>query len=137
MCPSTGIGSPFSRRAGRIAGAASAGTRSPEQGSCPTVETSTNDIKRLRPIVDPLVIAYRTRYKWNMRQLPDDMLRAALALPPEARAALAGQLIASLDEVDEDAEVAWSDEIERRIVQLESGAVNAIPWLEARRKILG
>jgi len=72
-----------------------------------------------------------------MRQLPDDMLRAALALPPEARAALAGQLIASLDEVDEDAEVAWSDEIERRIVQLESGAVNAIPWLEARRKILG
>jgi hypothetical protein len=72
-----------------------------------------------------------------MRQLPDDMLRAALALPNEARAALPGQLIASLDEVDEDAEVAWSDEIERRIVQLESGAVQAIRWLEARRKILG
>jgi putative addiction module component (TIGR02574 family) len=72
-----------------------------------------------------------------MKQLPDDVLRAALALPPEARAALAGRLIASLDEVDEDAERAWSDEIARRVAELERGAVTCIPWPEARRRIVG
>jgi len=41
-----------------------------------------------------------------------ELLKKALVLPPEARAALAGSLLESLDEtVDPSAEEAWSQEI--------------------------
>jgi putative addiction module component (TIGR02574 family) len=63
-----------------------------------------------------------------------EILKEALALPPEARAALADYLWDSLDsDVDADAEEAWRQEIKRRIIDLDSGAVAAIPWSEARR----
>ncbi len=66
------------------------------------------------------------------------LLEEALKLPPEARAALAGSLIDSLDEVvEEDAEAAWAAEISRRLQELDSGAVRAVPWAEARRRIVG
>ncbi len=74
----------------------------------------------------------------NMKQDPIDLLKEALKLPPEARAALAGSLLDSLDqEVDEDAENAWHTEIDRRLKNLDSGKVKPVPWLEARRKIAG
>ncbi len=74
----------------------------------------------------------------NMKQDPDDLLKEALKLPPEARAALAGSLLDSLDqEVDEDAETAWHAEIDRRLKNLDSGKVKPVPWPEARRKIVG
>lgn len=66
-----------------------------------------------------------------------ELFHQALKLPPEARAALAGSLIASLDDViDEDAEAAWQAVIERRISEIESGAVKMVSWLEARNRIL-
>ena len=66
----------------------------------------------------------------------DEILRHALALPPEARAALIGPLIESLDpSVDEGAEEAWRAEIHRRIQEIDSGAVQLIPWEEARRRL--
>lgn len=72
-----------------------------------------------------------------MRPETEKLLAEALQLPPQARAALAGQLIESLDkEVDEDAEAAWSAEIARRVKELETGRVKAVPWSEARRQIL-
>ena len=62
----------------------------------------------------------------------------ALRLPPEARAALAGILIESLDDrVDADAESAWSEEIERRARELDAGTIQGVPWSKARRAILG
>jgi len=65
------------------------------------------------------------------------LLAEALQLPPEERAALAGELIQSLDsEVDDDAEAAWSAEIRRRIERLDAGLANTVPWAEARRRIL-
>ena len=65
------------------------------------------------------------------------LLEDALKLPPEARAAVAGSLIQSLDaEVDPDAEAAWAVEIERRLEEIDSGAVKLIPWAEARKRIL-
>ena len=71
-----------------------------------------------------------------MKQDPNDLLKEALKLPPEARAALAGSLLDSLDqEVDEDAEAVWQAEIDRRLRELDSGTVKLIPWSEARRKI--
>jgi len=46
-------------------------------------------------------------------------------------------LIASLDDViDEDAEAAWQAVIERRISEIESGAVKMVSWVEARNRIL-
>jgi len=66
------------------------------------------------------------------------LLEKALRLPVEARAALVGSLLESLDEsVDEDAEAAWAEEIARRVQDLDSGKARTIPWSKARRMILG
>lgn len=51
---------------------------------------------------------------------------AALQLPRSERARLAERLIASLDE-DSEVEQAWAEEIERRVAELRSGAVETIP----------
>jgi putative addiction module component (TIGR02574 family) len=70
--------------------------------------------------------------------IPDvsELLKKALALPPEARAALAGSLLESLDDtVDSSAEEEWGREIARRIEELDSGKVKPVPWAEARRQI--
>ena len=68
----------------------------------------------------------------NSRQLLD----AALQLSPEERAALAGELIQSLDtEVDPDAEAAWSAEIHARLARVDAGLAKTVSWSEARRRI--
>jgi len=73
-----------------------------------------------------------------MKQDPSNLLKEALKLPPEGRAALAGALLDSLDQtLDQDAEAAWEAEMDRRLRDLDSGAVRPIPWSEARLKISG
>ena len=68
---------------------------------------------------------------------PKRVFGDALQLPAEARAALAAELIATLDdEADPDAEAAWAEEIRKRIDEVDSGAVRPIPWSEARKRIL-
>ncbi len=65
------------------------------------------------------------------------ILEEALALPPDERADVAATLLDSLDEAEGEAvEQAWAEEIQRRIQEVESGAVKTIPWSEARRRIL-
>lgn len=67
---------------------------------------------------------------------PKALLAEALRLSPEARAALAGELIQSLEaEVDPDAEAAWSAEIQSRLTRVDAGSAVTIPWSEARRRI--
>ncbi|WP_437898967.1 addiction module protein [Sorangium sp. So ce124] len=69
----------------------------------------------------------------------EDVLAAALRLPGHARAALAAELLQSLDEVDadgDDVEEAWTDEIKRRLDEVDAGTVTPIPWPEARRRLL-
>lgn len=66
------------------------------------------------------------------------LFEKALRLPVEARAALAGSLIDSLeDTVDQDAEAAWAEEIARRVRELDSRKAKTVPWSKARRMILG
>ena len=66
------------------------------------------------------------------------LLEAALKLPPEARAAMAGSLLESLDTtVDADAEGKWEEEIARRLKDLDSSSGRVVSWNDARRKILG
>ena len=50
-----------------------------------------------------------------------ELLKKALALPPEARAALAGSLLESLDK--------------RRIEEIDSGKAQMIPYEEVRRRL--
>jgi len=65
------------------------------------------------------------------------LLADALKLPIEARAALAAKLIDSLDsEVDEDAEARWSEEIERRLADVDAGRVATVRWSEVRASSL-
>ncbi len=66
-----------------------------------------------------------------------DLLKKALALPPEARAALAGSLLESLEEhpADEGVNEAWAEEIKRRIEEIDSGKVRLIPYEEVRRRL--
>ncbi|MDW7760422.1 MAG: addiction module protein [Acidobacteriota bacterium] len=64
------------------------------------------------------------------------ILEQALRLPPEARAALAGSLLDSLDEtLDSEAESAWAAEIASRIREIDEGKAPLIPWAEARARI--
>jgi len=73
-----------------------------------------------------------------MKQDIAEILKEALKLPPEARAALAGTLLDSLDEtVDRDAESAWEAEIVMRLKEIDEGKVSMIPWAEARARIAG
>ncbi|MBK9266136.1 MAG: addiction module protein [Polyangiaceae bacterium] len=61
----------------------------------------------------------------------------ALALPPHERAALAAELLESLDNVENEQDVAaaWDAEIERRIVQIERGEVETIPAEQVMRRL--
>jgi putative addiction module component (TIGR02574 family) len=69
----------------------------------------------------------------NVQQL----YNTALELSDGDRAELAGLLIGSLDtEADADYQSAWSDEIARRLQELNSGAVQGIPWEEVRRRLM-
>ena len=73
-----------------------------------------------------------------MKDVAAKILDEALRLPAEARAAIADSLIDSLDgEVDPDAEDAWQREIRERIKNLDSGVTKTVPWVEARKTILG
>ena len=73
-----------------------------------------------------------------MKQNIADILKEALKLPPEARAALAGTLLDSLDDtVDRDAESAWEAGILLRLKEIDEGKVRLTPWSEARNKISG
>jgi putative addiction module component (TIGR02574 family) len=65
------------------------------------------------------------------------LIEEALRLPPDQRAAVAGSLLASLDEtVDEDAEAAWAAGIQTRIHEIDSANVKTVPWAQARQMIL-
>ncbi|HEV2729501.1 MAG TPA: addiction module protein [Terriglobales bacterium] len=67
-----------------------------------------------------------------------ELLKKAMALPAEARAAPASSLLDSLDEepADEGVEAAWDEEIKRRIEEIDSGKVQMIPYEEVRRRLL-
>jgi len=66
-----------------------------------------------------------------MKQDPTNLLKDALKLPSEGRAALAGALLDGLDQVvDQDAEAAWEAEIGRRLRDVDSRTIRPIPWSE-------
>ena len=64
------------------------------------------------------------------------IVEQALKLSPNERAEVAEQLIASLDEApDTGVELAWQEEVQRRLGQIERGEVKTIPWEEVQRRL--
>lgn len=66
------------------------------------------------------------------------LLRDALTLPPEERADLAAELLASLEGPPDDpaeVEAAWAAEIERRARRVLSGESAGEPWEDVRQRI--
>jgi putative addiction module component (TIGR02574 family) len=65
-----------------------------------------------------------------------ELFEEAMRLDPKERATLMRLLVDSLDgETEEGAEGAWRAEIERRIAELDSGQVQAVPWEELRARL--
>jgi len=65
-----------------------------------------------------------------------ELLKRALALPEDERAALANTLLDSLDTNPESVEKAWEEEIARRIEALKSRKAITVPWEEFRQELL-
>jgi putative addiction module component (TIGR02574 family) len=62
-----------------------------------------------------------------MPDLVAELSAQAKALPPEDRARLAEELLASLDPHEADVDAAWNAELRRRIDEVERGIVELIP----------
>jgi putative addiction module component (TIGR02574 family) len=65
-----------------------------------------------------------------------DLLKRALALSADERAALANTLLDSLEGTDETVQEAWDDEVARRIADLKAGKAVTVPWEELHRELL-
>lgn len=67
----------------------------------------------------------------------DEVRPVALRLPPSERATLAGELLASLDQVPPDARANedWADEIIARSDALRAGEVQTVEWRQALSEI--
>jgi putative addiction module component (TIGR02574 family) len=64
------------------------------------------------------------------------IIEESLALPVAERAAVASELLASLDgPSDGDAAEQWLNEIERRLREIDGGAVTAADWEAVRARI--
>jgi putative addiction module component (TIGR02574 family) len=71
-----------------------------------------------------------------MTVLRDKVFKEALELEQQDRVELAKLLIDSLDATTEgDVEEAWISEIDRRAAELDSGAVQTIPWDTVRARL--
>ncbi len=66
----------------------------------------------------------------------EDILTQALQMSSQDRAMLAERLISSLDtEVDWDVEIAWQQEVQRRIEQIDKGEVVCVPWEQVLHRL--
>jgi putative addiction module component (TIGR02574 family) len=60
----------------------------------------------------------------------------ALKRPEKERALIAERLISSLDSTnDKDVELAWQDEIEKRLKEIDPGIVQCITWEDVREQL--
>jgi putative addiction module component (TIGR02574 family) len=65
-----------------------------------------------------------------------DLLKRALELPVDERAALANTLLDSLETMDQSVQDAWDEEVARRMEDLKSGKAVAVPWKQLHRELL-
>jgi putative addiction module component (TIGR02574 family) len=66
----------------------------------------------------------------------EDLFQEAIQLPERDRAVLADRLIQTLDRsADPGVEAAWSEEIARRVAELDAGSVETISWEDVREDL--
>jgi putative addiction module component (TIGR02574 family) len=65
-----------------------------------------------------------------------ELLKRALALPVDERAALANSLLDSLEPNSDTVHEAWDREVARRMEDLKAGRAVTVPWEELRRELL-
>jgi putative addiction module component (TIGR02574 family) len=65
-----------------------------------------------------------------------DLLKRALALSVDERAALANTLLDSLETANGSVQEAWDEEVARRIEDLKAGRAVTVPWEELHRQLL-
>ena len=70
-----------------------------------------------------------------MSQSVTELLDAALVLPEPERAELAERIAASLTSLPGSLHPAWAVELRRRVAEIDSGQVRAIPWDEVRQQV--
>ena len=71
-----------------------------------------------------------------MASTPKDLYKSAMSLSDQDRAELVGLLLETLDiEEESGVEAAWLEEIDRRVAELDSGAVKSVPWSEVRSRV--
>lgn len=66
---------------------------------------------------------------------PARVLEEALALAANDRARIAHELLHSLEPEDADATAAWSDEIRRRVDEIEAGTAELEDWETVRARL--
>jgi len=65
-----------------------------------------------------------------------DLLKRAMALPVDERAALANTLLDSLGTMSQSVQEAWDEEVARRMEELKAGRAVTVPWEQLRRELL-
>jgi putative addiction module component (TIGR02574 family) len=65
-----------------------------------------------------------------------DLLKRALALPDDERAALANTLLNSLETGSESVKEARDNEVARRMADLKAGKAVTLPWEQLHRELL-
>jgi putative addiction module component (TIGR02574 family) len=65
-----------------------------------------------------------------------DLLKRALALPADERAALANSLLDSLETPNQSVDEAWDQEVARRMEDLNAGRAVTVPWEQLHRELL-
>ena len=72
-----------------------------------------------------------------MRSEARKILEHAMALSPDERAALAHELLASLDaDSDTSVDEAWAAEITERAERFRAGESKSVPWEEAKARLV-
>jgi putative addiction module component (TIGR02574 family) len=79
--------------------------------------------------------AFTSRIKL-MRAEIVDLLKRALALPVDERAALANTLLDSLETPQQSVEDAWDEEVARRMADLKAGRSVSVSWDQLHRELL-
>lgn len=71
-----------------------------------------------------------------MASKTQNVIDKALRLTPAQRAEVAERILASLEpEEDQDVELAWQQEIARRVAEVKSGKAKLIPWETVRKQV--
>ncbi len=72
-----------------------------------------------------------------MTTFVEELSQRALELPPEERVRLAEKILATVHEVGAEVEAAWTQEIQRRLAEIDNGTAKLIPaedvFAEVRR----